>query len=200
MSSNFPFNLEISWRKAIVFLSGRTRCRRPVFRPVSGISMHALHDLYRVRGQRAGSFIFPLACLQRVAGLTTSLSGCSVERWKVFRSVAIFVLALGVSQASATSILNYDEDRIINILAETTIIASECGPAVVVNHDMRDLVSDVLALKVGDLSAEPHISKYYTAVDNYEESAETGPSIFCLAAVGKYGKEGKMVRGLVISN
>lgn len=69
----------------------------------------------------------------------------------MFRSVAIFVLALWVSQASATSILDYDEDRIINILAETTIVAGKCGPAVVVNHDMRDLVADVLALKVGGI-------------------------------------------------
>lgn len=113
---------------------------------------------------------------------------------------AILALAILVSApAAATSIMDYEEDRIINILAETMVVAARCGPSMFVDHDMRDLVADILELKVGaDLNDEPHATKFYDAVERFDHDAKSGPNIFCLAALGKYGESGKMVRGLVV--
>ncbi|WP_421983385.1 hypothetical protein [Roseibium sp.] len=117
---------------------------------------------------------------------------------KKFPFAVLFASAFVAGQASATSIVKFEEDQILSALARVTLSSEYCKAEVVPQFNTMDLVWDVVELKTGvDPNESPVREKYFSIMDEWDAKAQGDRSAFCSDIYKDYGPYGQDIADLV---
>lgn len=112
--------------------------------------------------------------------------------------IAIASLGTLLATSNATSLVDRDPDEISDSLAKLTVAAFYCAGNFHIQHNVVDLVWDILQLKTG-VDPDSNTGKRLRAdrANAIEAVARNAVRSFCDRVLVDYGPQGKSIAGLV---
>ena len=112
---------------------------------------------------------------------------------------ALLAVQLWLVPASATSIINYSEEKILTSLARVYLSVGRCGQTLHPMFNLMDLVWDVIELKAGAEPDDPVIlDRYVKIIETEKVGADADTTGFCTGIVSDFGPQGRVIADLVV--